>query len=121
MVVDLTQFPAKEFLTSNIDILEGFQKLCGDLFRLHAPGKTIVVAFNPQDVRAIHENEGKYPAKAGFAGISFYRQRREDLYRGNRKRSYCLSFKPRISFQIFCKENVKKTGSVVQFRFHFLV
>ena len=64
-------------------MLREIQQECGDLFHLHAPGKSIVVPFNPDDIRTIFQNDGKFPMKPGFEAFAFYRHRRRDMYQGN--------------------------------------
>ena len=78
-------------MTNSIEVLKEIQKEHGNLFRLYAPGKSFVVPFDPDDVRAIFQNGGKHPIKPGFGVMAFYRKRRKDLYKGNGK------FKVKIS------------------------
>ena len=79
------KFPilADRFMTDNIGVMREIQAELGDLFKLQAPGKTMVVAFKPEDVCTIYKNDGKMPYQPGFEPLEFYRSQRPDLYRGN--------------------------------------
>ena len=76
---------AERFKTDSISVLKGIQKEYRDIFRLRAPGKSIVVVFKPEDVCTIYKNDGKWPNSPGFDPLVYYRSKRPDLYQGNGK------------------------------------
>ena len=74
---------AERFKTDCISVLKDIQAELGDIFRLSAPGKTLVIVFKPEDVCTIYKNDGKFPYSAGLDPLVYYRSKRSDLYHGN--------------------------------------